>query len=703
MTTASTPSSSYKIWYFRAAMLALPLLFFLALEGGLRLLGYGATYPLFIPFEQDGRYLHPNPEVARRFFANTQALPTPNADLFLKQKPENTLRIVVQGESSAAGYPYYHGGAFSNMLKQRLKNTYPNQNIEVINTGMAAINSFALLDFADEIAAIQPDAILIYTGHNEYYGALGVGSAESLGKFPAFIRWYLKFKDLRVIQLLRNVLSQMAGWFGGEKAGAPSTTLMERMVGEQSIPLDSPLFTLGKQQFEENMGLLLERYQSAGIPVYVSSIASNEADHAPFISLLKPSTNLSQWQNLAQEVETALQNQDRTTVLSKAEALLKMDETSAKAYFLWGKALQLTADSTHRSQQNDIRNAFERARDLDALRFRAPTVFNQVLKDLAPKHGAYFVDAKGFLDAASPQGRIGKTLMLEHLHPNMEGYLIISEAFYQALLQNLKRPQAPNLVPFQAARSLVIYSKIDSLFAGYRIQQLTASWPFKPFGTIDHSLDHVQGRTPEEAIALKLFRRETSWYGALEEAITYYRSQGQFRKALQTGFALLDAYDASPYPWFALSQTYVAANDLKQAQTCLEEAARRAKPEEVIQFYNTIGQNLLVKQQFPAAIAVFETSLQKQESLEALKNLGTLLLQSSQSTHNMAERKRAISYLEKARTLSPQDKQVLYNLTGAYAMSGQLAQAQETIGAYLQLVPNDADALALRQRLRQTP
>ena len=42
---------------------------------------------------------------------------------------------------------------------------------------MAAVTSYVLLDFADEIIAQQPDAVVIYTGHNEYLGIGGVGSS----------------------------------------------------------------------------------------------------------------------------------------------------------------------------------------------------------------------------------------------------------------------------------------------------------------------------------------------------------------------------------------------------------------------------------------------------------------------------------------------------------------------------------------------
>jgi hypothetical protein len=48
------------------------------------------------------------------------------------------------------------------------KRAFPSREVEVISTAMAAVNSYALLDFADEIIAQQPDAVVIYVGHNEY-------------------------------------------------------------------------------------------------------------------------------------------------------------------------------------------------------------------------------------------------------------------------------------------------------------------------------------------------------------------------------------------------------------------------------------------------------------------------------------------------------------------------------------------------------
>ena len=177
-TRDSKPPAPARCWLFRVSLLAIPVLFFVLLEAGLRLGGYGHSYPLFIAVADAPGYLQANPEVVRRFVveetreAGVEIWPVP----FPADKVPETLRIIVQGGSTAAGWPYGFGASLAGMLQQRLQATLPRRNIEVITTAMTAVNSYTLMDFAEEIIAQQPDVVLIYAGHNECLGVLGVGS-----------------------------------------------------------------------------------------------------------------------------------------------------------------------------------------------------------------------------------------------------------------------------------------------------------------------------------------------------------------------------------------------------------------------------------------------------------------------------------------------------------------------------------------------
>ncbi|MCW8865396.1 MAG: hypothetical protein OQK22_10920, partial [Colwellia sp.] len=162
---------------YQLIALAIPFAFFALLEGGLRFFDYGREMPLFMdyPGEKNAnapKYLLPRPDVVKRYFPEGSAAPsvTIETNFFLKEKPENGLRIVVQGGSTAAGFPFGYGASIAGMLDYRLKQSFPDRTVEVINTALAAVNSYTILDFVDEIIEQQPDAVLIYAGHNEYYG-----------------------------------------------------------------------------------------------------------------------------------------------------------------------------------------------------------------------------------------------------------------------------------------------------------------------------------------------------------------------------------------------------------------------------------------------------------------------------------------------------------------------------------------------------
>ena len=81
------------------------------------------------------------------------------------------------------------------MLGDRLETVFPGREVEVITTAMAAVNSYTLVDLADEIIEIRPDAVLIYAGHNEYLGILGVGSTYALSGSRAIKLAFLRARD----------------------------------------------------------------------------------------------------------------------------------------------------------------------------------------------------------------------------------------------------------------------------------------------------------------------------------------------------------------------------------------------------------------------------------------------------------------------------------------------------------------------------
>ena len=283
--SAEAPARPVRKGVFLLLALSLPILLLGVTEGVLRALDVAPRIPLFIPHPQFPQYSLANPAAAGRLFSRPEAAPNVSIEtgFFDTRRSPEALRLVVQGGSSAAGFPYGYGASPAAMLEQRLRRENPGRRIEVISTAMSAVNSYALWDFSDEIIALEPDAVLIYAGHNEFLGILGVGSAYTSSRSPALTRLIMRLRNLQLYRVFERLFSPGGGQAvsGDEGQGG---TLMARIAAERRIPLDSDLYRRGVEQFTSNLDLILRRYRSVGIPVYIATLVSNEADQPPFIS-----------------------------------------------------------------------------------------------------------------------------------------------------------------------------------------------------------------------------------------------------------------------------------------------------------------------------------------------------------------------------------------------------------------------------------
>ena len=99
------------------------VLFLALLEGGLRLGGYGRSYPLFIANEFHPEYLLANPQLIKRYFSDPSDAVRVSIDIafFKAEKSPGALRLFVQGGSTAAGFPFGAGASLAGMLQQRLR------------------------------------------------------------------------------------------------------------------------------------------------------------------------------------------------------------------------------------------------------------------------------------------------------------------------------------------------------------------------------------------------------------------------------------------------------------------------------------------------------------------------------------------------------------------------------------------------------
>ncbi|KKM02928.1 hypothetical protein LCGC14_1779510 [marine sediment metagenome] len=328
--------SKRKRFFFKVGAFLLVLVIIALVEIVLRVAGYGTAYPLFIASEVQSGKMVMNPKVGEKYFFLTENATSGFQEPFDKIKPANTYRIFVLGASTGVGYPYPNNGSFHRWLQNGLNITFPDKNIEVINLSLTAVNSYTLLDFAKQIPDFNPDAVLMYAGHNEYYGALGVGASNTLSDSPGFVNFVLALREYRLFQLIARGISNIKKTVFPDPKDRES--LMQQMVAQQSIPLNSDKYKAGIHQFEYNLERILEILDAAEIPTFIGTLASNERGLKPFIS----------------------------DTINK--------QYNATYYFNLGKKAYDISDF------GEAKKNFIQAKELDQLRFRAPQKMNAIIR-----------------------------------------------------------------------------------------------------------------------------------------------------------------------------------------------------------------------------------------------------------------------------------------------------------------------------------
>lgn len=634
--------SPAKLRLFRILLLLIPLLLFAFLEIGLRLAGYGMDEALFRPSPADSRYLELKTDIGRRYFPSGQFYPNVSHNFMLAQKPANGFRIFVLGGSSARGYPYYYNGSFSTMLRIMLENSYPNTYFEVLNLSMVAVNSYTVRDLTMRLWKYQPDLILIYSGHNEFYGAMGVGSLEGFGQWRPLILLYLKLSRWKTFQLLQNIVNGIRSIFRTRitAGGAPAVTVMERMAAKKQIAYHNGLYYRAMEIFRENMRDVAQECRRRNTPLIWGTLVSNVRDQPPFIDAHLQTTDLKKWEHSLQQGKTAMAENDWQAAENNFRQCIQRDSLAATPVYLLGKVKIYTNDSVSAYRY------LYRAKDLDALRFRASEDFNRILADLSRQYALPLAPVKQEFERHSP-GRIpGKELLLEHLHPNLHGYFLMAKAFYHTIRDaGILPPPAHPLPPDSVLWEQLGLTPLDEEVGKIRIQVLTSGWPFRK-GQVGSLADiDYQPQNRMQELAYQYWQGKITWEEAHVYLADYYLKRNQLTKAEQEFKALIVFTPFNPSPYQHLIRIYLQQKKWDRALFYLHRLKRFS------------------------------------DDLFTNRTLGKLYFRK-----NLPEK--AIPYLERAYRLASTDPQTLYLLGVSYLQLGRVQPAEELLRKLQQLSPD---------------
>lgn len=587
---------------FFVVTISIPVIFFVCLELALRLINYGPNLSLFGREEIRGqRYYAMNPDVKFRYFGTMKFTPATSIHYFLMPKPQGVYRIFTLGGSTAVGYPYYFNASFSAFLDQRLTTLFPKRKIEVINLGMTATNSFTALDIAKELSHYQPDLIIDYDGHNEFYGAFGVASNQTISSFRFVTLLYLRIIQFRTFLLLRDAVQKITELFGKTEDAVSRGTMMETLARGKNVPYGSSLYYVAYSTFHDNLQDLKDYCRSAGIPLILGTQVSNLRNQPPFAS-----EDLSE----SGEQRTLFQQSYRGGVALQSKGLLD----SAIVLFRAAIAAEpLHADAHYRLAQcldakgrkREALSEYMVARDYDELRFRTDSRFNDLIRSMDDHEHCLVADIEAVFEAHSPDSLVGRNLITDHLHPTSWGNFIIAEDYAQVMRIHglLATPQewttADTINEDELWKNRCV-TDLDERTAQQAVKVIASGWPFKKQSA---TIDYVPSSDTLEYLAQQLAIGNSGWLDAHMQAANFYRAHADWAHAESEYKTIIFTYPHLIEPYLDLASAYFQQRSFDDMKAILLHSI---EIQPTLQAYNALGHIMLDKGDPLAALGFFE-------------------------------------------------------------------------------------------------
>jgi lysophospholipase L1-like esterase len=576
--------SRARVWAFRMMSLCFAAGVLLSIEGLLWLLGCGQSLRLVEPVPGHPRVLRSrlNSDVDQVYFG-TQPMQGPEPRRFELPKPAGRYRILFLGASTVIGFPYAPELAFPRQVELMLEAQQPGLEVESLNAGITAINSFEIADLAAFAAECEPDLVVIHAGHNEFFGPGGPGSTV-LPIPPPLLRLTFALRRTRIGQSLTT------------RFGTPpdnGVNPLEKFPRLTGIRLRDPEFDAAMDNYERNLRIAVSRLRSQGLPVLLTTVACNLRDQPPIKSIWPPALSPATVELLERglnRVEEHLASEQPQAALDRLLAMAPEARESANWQFRQAQALE----RLDRPQQAAA--AYSLARDLDGCRFRAPSHCGEIVRSvwrelLGPD--VHLLDWEQHLTESSSGNSPGSELFLEHVHYNQAGHRLLAERLSRWIVEHrLRRPWRVEL-ELQAEElgerlGLTAEDELSALsFALEAVQTTPLSGALDNSRTESRLLNRIEDQFQQlNAIDRELFadltlgEMQVNLPGALTRAQV---KSGNLRAALRFARVAVKRKPWEPEEWADLARVCLLQDAKTEARAAISQGLQLASDEPTMQ------------------------------------------------------------------------------------------------------------------------
>jgi hypothetical protein len=342
----------------------------------------------------------------------TQFLAKANADV----------HIVVIGSSSALGEPYRPWLSVGQVVAWQLQEAQPKRRFEV---EILAKLGASLEDQHLALRGLKthPDAIIIYSGHNEFVARFEEERDPYLDEEPVFAPFAACYRASLRSPFCRLVYATISK---NRLDEAPPLRNRHQLIDP---PISAPSeYAEIRDDFARRLEVIVAYCEQIGtIPILIVP-PSNEGGFEPSRSVVPVGTSFANRKRLVEQFEKArgaeANPQDAITTYRK---LVAEFPGFAEAHFRLARLLESAGESAEASKHYVL------ARDLDGLPIRLVSDFQEIYRQIAARHECVLIDGPAVLRAVSPHGIVDDHLIQDAHHPNLNGTIVLAEAVLREL------------------------------------------------------------------------------------------------------------------------------------------------------------------------------------------------------------------------------------------------------------------------------
>jgi tetratricopeptide (TPR) repeat protein len=362
---------------------------------------------------------------------------------FKKEKEKDQIRIICLGGSASASWPHPPSEVYNSYLEKSLQQIYPSKKIEIINCSAHGFASYRVRQVFETIIPLQPDAVIIWSGNNEFLERRNYKTSD-LKNF--LVKFRNNFRSL-------SIVSQLFTKHKFNDTPDVAETFWKK-VNEEALELrsDPEQFEKVKEHYRKSIEDIVLEAKQNHITLILMTVPVNLRDWEPNVSYLGlTAIDSLNWIKEFKEGKKQFLTANYSEAIASFEKAKKIAPHHAETCFWLARAYENNMDTTSALQY------YIKAKDLDYNPFRVISDFNNTLRSIAKNNPqVVLLDMEQLIRPFAHNGIPGFDLFLDYVHPTKKGNMVIACEAANKIINS-------HFIPAPPVRQSISLSEIEEI------------------------------------------------------------------------------------------------------------------------------------------------------------------------------------------------------------------------------------------------